>query len=726
MSYPDFVDFRKNAKSFESLAAYRFWSFGFQKNRDAVPEMQFGLMATANFFGTLGVMPALGREFRPDEDSVPGRDAVAIISHDLWETEFGSSKDVIGKNILLSGINFTIIGVAPRDFTGVHQLIRTQVYVPLMMWPRLSPGAGNNFLEDRKLHAVFAKGRLKPGVSLASADAEARVLSAQIAEAHPETNRNWSTHAISELAYRVQTSPPDGIISGFLLALAAVVLLIACANVANLMLSRARARSREIAIRLAICAGRLRLIRQLLTESAVIGIFGGGLGLLVAQFAVDALSNITVPGDIPITIDVRIDPQLIWFAVAVTAASVVFFGLVPALQATRADVAPALKNGTNNGAKRGRFIGRNVLVVGQVAGSLLLLVIASQIVRGSSIIFAGPAGFRINNLLTVGFDPVLLRYTQSQTDTFYKRLMEQSRELPGVKSASLTSTLPMGSNNAQVRVAPEGYQLPPGNESVTSIGMTVGDGYFETAGVPIVSGRGFRETDKADSPRVAVVNEQFARKYFPGQSVVGKRLRYGNVSGPSMEVIGVAKMSKYIFPFEVPLDVVYLPFSQNPQTQMTLLLETERDPAALAGPLRGVVRSLDNQMPMLNVQTMAEYYDVRARKTFGLLIQSIEAMALIGLALAITGLYGLMAYQVSRRTREIGIRMAIGAGRGDVVRLLMRQGLGFVAAGLGIGLALAIGAAKLASSQLYGSGGFDVVTFVAVPIVLIGVAAMAI
>ncbi|MBZ5626446.1 MAG: ABC transporter permease, partial [Acidobacteriia bacterium] len=598
----------------------------------------------------------------------------------------------------LNGIAFTVIGVAPESFPGPFPMLLGALYVPVAMESRLTGDRQPRLLDDRGDRQMFVHGRLKPGVSLEQAAAETRVIGQQLAQAYPETNRTCSLMLFTDLESRIRRNPANLTIIGLLLALAGVVLLIACANVMNLMLSRGRARSREIAVRLAIGAGRGRIVRQLLTESLVIALLGGVLGLVVAQAGADLFSQIRIPAEIPFVLDFRLDPRALLFTVAASVMSAVLFGLAPALQTTRPDLVSALKSGSGNGGarfgRRRQFFGRNTLVIAQVAGSLVLLVVATQAFRGTSILLAAPAGFRTDHLLTAGFDPSLARYTPARTEEFYKRLLDGARTLSGVQTAALTEAVPMIPGGTQSRIVPEGVQLPPGTEAVGAISDAVSDDYFDAMNIPIVEGRQFAVTDRADSPRVAVVNQLFARKYYPNQSAVGRRLRLDSAGSPVIQIVGVARQSKYFFPIEPPLDYVYLPLAQRPRTGLTLVLHTAVPPGDLAAPLRNLVRSLDSGQPVIGLRTMDEIFDQRARKTFDIFIQAIAAMGLLGLVLALVGLYGLMTYSVGLRQREIGIRMAIGADRPGVVKMVLKQGMTLAGTGVAIGVLLWLAASK--------------------------------
>jgi macrolide transport system ATP-binding/permease protein len=720
LSYPDFNDLRKKSNSFAGLTASQFFQFGFAPDKTTQPQMKFGALVSGDFFSVLDVHPELGRSFLPGEDKVTGRDAVVVLGNDLWKTEFASNPDVVGRSIFLNGLPFTVVGVAPQPFSGPNAWVRADLYAPLAMQPALAGGTGQSELEMRELRVMMVEGRLKPGVRVEQAAAEANVISQQLAQAYPKTNRTCS---FAVMTYR-QSSMISLMVTLvlFLSGLAAVVLLIACANVMNLMLSRASARSREIAVRLAVGAGRGRLIRQLLTESLVIAILGGTLGLLLAQAGVDLFSKMRVPIDVPLVIDVKLDSQVLLFALAAAVASVILFGLAPALQCTKPDLVPALRAGRTPSGRR-RFLGRNVLVMAQVAGSLLLLVVATQAYRGARIVIASPLGFRTNHLLMASFNPALARNSEEQTKEFYRRLTDQSRSLAGVKSAALAQAVPMVPTSGTMRVIPEGVPLPNGTEALSVFSNIVGDSYFRTMGVPLVEGREFQLTDGENSGRVGIINEQFARKYYPHQSAIGKRLRLNGQDGPFAEIIGVAKQSKYVFPIEPPMEYLYLPLSQNPTDALTLMLQTEGPSAGVTGPLRDLVRRLDSRQPIYGVRSMEEFFDVRVTQTFSVLIQALAGLGLLGLALALIGLYGLMSYSVSLRQREIGIRMAIGGDQAGVVRMVLKQGMVLAGSGVVFGLLLSLAAGK-PTAALVGAHGFNWPLVVPVTLALLAMAAV--
>jgi predicted permease len=553
---------------------------------------------------------------------------------------------------------------------------------------------------------MLVYGRLRPGVNLKQAAAETKGISQQLAQMYPDSNRTCTLVADTEVGARSASNPLDITLLVGLLSLSGVVLLIACANVMNLMLSRGRARSREIAVRMAIGAGRGRLIRQFLTESLIIAFAGGILGLLVAQAGADLFSQVRVPSDIPLVLNFDLDPRVLFFTALVAVASAVLSGLAPAFRSSRPDLSTALKPGSADGGKRRLLFGRNALVVGQVAASLLLLVLATQLYRGVEYLLSAPPSFRTDHLLTATFDPSLARYTPAQTAEFYKHLLERARSLGGVKTAALAEALPYIPGGTQDRVVPEGYRLPAGTEAVSAITDTVSEDYFSSIGIPIVEGRAFETTDRADAPRVAIVNQLFAGRYYPNQSAVGRRFRLKGPAGPLVEIVGIARQSKYLFPIEPPIDYIYLPLGQNAKTGMTLMLQTADAPATLAGPLRDLVRSLDAGQPVIGIRTMEDIFDQRARETLGILTKAIDALALLGLVLALVGLYGLMTYSVGRRQREIGIRMAIGSDRIVVLKMVLKQGLVLAGTGVAIGLAILMLLSKPVM-RLVGAHSFD-------------------
>jgi predicted permease len=468
----------------------------------------------------------------------------------------------------------------------------------------------------------------------------------------------------------------------------------------------------------------MRLVRQLLTESLLIGAGGGLLGLAVAYGGISFLNQLQIPTELPISLKLQLDPRTLLFGLAGSVVSVLLFGLIPAFQTTRTDLVRSLKSADADSGGKQRIWGRNLLVVGQVAVSLVLLIMTSMMYRGfSRELRAGP-GFRTDHLLKMSFDPTLVKLTEAQAQQFFKQVVDRAALTPGVKSAALSSTMPMMPPQEGKTIVPEGYQFPKGKDSVSLISDTVDEHYFDTMGVGIVRGRGFNASDSATSPRVAIVNEVLAAKYWPSQDPVGKRLHLDNAQGALVQIVGVAKTGKYIFISEPPLEFLYLPLSQNPKSHMTLIAQSEGDAQGLAAPLREVVRSIDPNQPIYDVRTMEDFYQTRAVQTTNLIVQTVGGMGIMGLLLAMVGLYGLVAYSVSRRTREFGIRMAIGAESRQVLTLVLRQGLWLSLAGIAIGLVISLGTGRVLQAALM-SGENDPASFVVVSLVLLAVTTFA-
>ena len=728
LSYPDYADLRDKNKSFEELAAFRYTFVGMAEQPDALPQLRIAQTVSGNFFRMLAIQPVLGRGFSVEEDRVPGRDAVAVVSYDTWEQQFSADPKIIGRGIRLNDIEFTIIGVAPKTFTGTELLVHPELYLPMMMLPRVLPTGSPNPLERRDDRTFTVKGRLKPGVGLTQANAEMAAIGSSLAAAYPKTDRNHEVLVRTEVQARRAQSPLNASLTVMLLAVAGLVLIIACANVANLLLSRAQSRSREMAVRLAIGASRQRLIRQLLTESLFLSLAGAALGLFVAQYGAEYFNSLRLSGDLPVSLIVRLDPRVLMFSLLAAALSTLLFGLAPALRSAKIDLVPALKAGESVSWRR-RTFGRNALVIGQVALALILLSTATIFVRSMRAMILGNPGFRTDHLLIMAFDPSLVHYTPEKTRSFYKTLVERSLQLPGVTNAALSLAVPFdGATIASDNIAPEGYQFPKGKEYDAVLCNIVDEKYFDTMGTPVVRGRAIQATDIATSPRVAVINEFMAEHYWPKQDAIGKRFRVLGADSAWVQVVGIAKNSTYVSFGEPAMPFLYQPLAQNPPARMSLLVETSGDAATLTEPIRNLVRSIDPHQPMYNVRTMREHYRTQGLQALRLVVNVVGAMGLAGLGMALVGLYGLVSYSVSRRTREIGIRMAIGAQGLDILRVVLRQGMTLAVIGVALGLAGSVGVGAMIHSAFAGlqkGGVFDPWIFIALPVALLGVTMLA-
>jgi predicted permease len=697
LSYPDYREFRDNNRTFEGLFAAGPASFGVSPNPSTLPKIGYGFFVSGNFFRTLHVQPALGRGFMDSEDRAAGRDPVVVLGHDYWVSQFNASPSMIGSTVWLNGIQCTIIGVTPADFTGIDQFFKPSLFVPLAMAPRLGQ---DNLLQKRDVRWLTVKGRLKPGVTIAQASADVAALANRLEQTYPQ-DKGRRAEAQTELQARVRQAPPNAALSVMLLLLALCVLLVACANVTGLLLSRTRARAREIAVRLAIGAGRGALIRQLLLENLLLAVAGGGLGIAVAYIGASFFNSIPIPTDVPLSYHVSVDTRMLSFTVAASLISTFIFGLTPALQTTRVDLVSSLKAADADSGGRRRLWGRNLIVSGQVALSLVLLIVSAVLLQGFRGELQQGPGFRIDRLFLTSLDTQPIHYSEEQTRRFYKDVLDKTRRAPGVRSAALISDVPLLSGQGD-GIVPEGYQLPRGEQAITVFNYVVSDGFFDTTAVPILRGRPIAESDRADTPMVAVVNVHMANHFWPKQDALGKRFHLHNATGPLVEVVGIVRNTKYFWIAEPPLDFFYLPYTQDKRPTMTVMAESVApDGAALAPVVRDVVRSLDPSMPVSNARSMQDYYEQRAVKTPNIITQSVAGLGTMGLILAIVGLYGLISYSVSCRSREIGIRMAIGADRGKVIRMVLRQGLILGSIGVAAGLIFGFFAARAVTTAAW-------------------------
>jgi macrolide transport system ATP-binding/permease protein len=717
-SYREYLDIRGKTKSYDGVIANAdMEAVGFSAEPGATPQVRGGMMVSANYFRVLGVEPRLGRGFREDEDLVPGRDAVVVLGPDFWKHEFASDPSVLGRTVRLNGTEFTVIGVAPESFPGMQIFGHPDFYMPLGMARVFSTNRQKNFFEDRDDRELNVRARLKPGTTIEQAQSELAVLAKNFEREYPKANRSRGAAVHTQFEMRTRNDDGNWKFSVIFVMLALSVLLVACTNVAGLLLSRARTRTREMAIRLAIGAGRFRLIRLLLTESLILASLGGLGGIAIGYGVVEwfhTKQSIVMMTDLPVSLPFRMDMRVLLASLALTALSALVCGLAPALQSTRTDLVSGLKSADADVPGHKRLWGRNMLVVAQVAASLMLLTASFLMVRGFQHTLLDGTGFAKDHLLMVTFDPRLMQYNAAQTKQFYKLLAERAREAPGVQSEALTQNIPLGQDGFDgVAFVPDGFQMPRDRENFNSTMDTVDEGYFATMGIPILRGRGFLASDTAEGPRVAVVNEQFARHYWPKEDAVGKHIRLESPTGTPVEIVGVAQTTKFELSAQ-PMDFVYMPLAQHPIARMVLMLRSSGDPLQLVKPVKEVVRSLNPNLPMLDTRSYEDFYLNQAVKGPDIAIDLVGAMGAVGLLLAIAGLYGLVAYNVSRRTREIGIRMALGAANADVLRLVMGKGLVLVGMGTVIGLAMGLTVERLMNSMLFDAGGVDIVAYVVV------------
>ncbi|MCA1615766.1 MAG: ABC transporter permease, partial [Acidobacteria bacterium] len=659
------------------------------------------------------------------EDDAPGDGQPAVvISHGMWRRRFGGDAAIVGSTLLLDGRAHTVVGVAGESFKGLG----LGEPAPEFWTPTGTKPAGE--LSRRGSRGYGIVGRLKAGVTTEAAQTELRAVFAHLARAYPETNLGTleRPHEPRPVAVVEHTlTGPQGrkgawMISQLLLAVVGLVLLIACANVANLLLARASARRREIAIRLALGAGRWRLVRQLLTESTALALIGGALGLFIALWTSDLLPSF-FPQEETAALDFSLDARVLLFTLLLSIVTGLLFGLVPALQSTRPDLIGALKDDTA-GASHGlsRFGLRGALVVAQVAISLVLLVSAGLFLRSLRNALNFDPGFDSNNLLLTSLEVKGPGTTREQAQQFYDELLGSVRELPGVKAASLTHVVPLSGGGQRRGIIIEGYEPRPGEDTELNTNV-VGPDFFQTMGIPLLAGRTFDGRDRKDAPAVVVVNEEFARRYYPGQDAVGKRLRTDS-EGPFMEIVGVARTARYRNLREQPLPFVYIPFSQEHQRDMTLVVRTGGDPLDAVAGVRTAAQGVSKSVPLFNVTTMARHVgaSIANDRMVAVLLGIFGGVALL---LAVVGIYGVMSYAVARRTHEIGVRMALGAQRSDILNLVIRQGMAPVLVGGALGLAAAFALTRVMSGLLFGVSATDPGTFAGVALLLAGVALLA-
>jgi putative ABC transport system permease protein len=688
-SYLDYLDIRDRTRTFEGLLAYDYSTVGVTVRAGDLPRVVMASFVSDNYFSVLGRELAMGRPFHPDEAKAGTARPVAILSHGMWRNDYLGNPEVIGRTLRVAGRDFTIVGVAPETFTGLHALLRESLFLPLGMLGE----AGNRIWLDRPdvlaardARNLTLKGRLRAGATLAEAQAELSAIGRDLERAYPTTNANVALIAQTELDFKFEQRPLDAAMILVLTTLSVAVLCVACANVAGLLASRGPVRAREMAVRLAIGADRARLIRQLLTESFAVAAAGAVGGLLVGQIGIRLLRQIQLPTDLIKPPLFELDDRALLVSLAVAAASALIVGLGPALQTTQVDLTSSLKSG-DRGGSRERVTGRAVLVSVQVALSLVMLTIAVFAVQiAARELGAGP-GFRTAQIAKITVDPGQARYDEARAARFFARVLEETRALPGVRSASITSAMPMHSFQF-APIVPEGSQLPPDQSSVPAWVNSVDDRYFETMDIDVVAGRGFTSEDDEAAPPVAIVNTTLARHYWRDVNPVGARVQVLDAPRPSVEIVGVVETTKLAFPGELPQEAIYFPYRQRPRGQMVVLAHTAGASAELLEPMRDVVLRLDRDVPIFDVQTMEEFYYVSATSLLGTIVEMIGGIGVMGLALTMVGLYGLVSYGVSRRTREIGIRIAVGATYARIVRMILHEGMRPAWLGLAAGLLL--------------------------------------
>jgi predicted permease len=721
-SYPDYLDYRDGVSTFEGLAVFRMEqaALGTGDRNEAV----WGEIVSGNYFDALRVRPVLGHGFLPDDNEVPGARPVVVISHNLWRNRLRSDRAIIGQSVTLNNQPFTVVGVAPESFTGTKFGLAMDFWVPVMMQAQMT--RERPWTDSRGDSRLDMIGRLKEGVSIEQAEADLTAVTRRLAEAYPESGRREARGvAVVETEGRFEgAAPVIKLGSGLALGVVGLILLIACANVANLLLARSAVRRKEIGIRLALGASRWRVVRQLLTESVLLSLVAGGLGLLVAFWATDLLRSVMPVLPYTLSFDMSPDRRALAFTLGVSLLTGLVFGLAPALQASRPDLVPVLKN-EQVALKQGsrRLTLRNALVVAQVALSLVVLVCGGLLLKSFYNAHSIDPGFKVENGLALTINPGLLGYDAERGRPFFRQLRERVEALPGVESAAFGNYLPLADGSSSTGpLWAEGQPEPPPGEGLNTLYTVVSPGYFRTVGIPIQRGREFDRTDAPDSPPAVIVNETLAERLWPGEDPTGKRLMLGSRS-PNV-VVGVARDARYRTLGEAPRPMLYFSQEQRYHSGVMLVVRTKGEPEPMVKAVRGEIAALDRGLPVASVRTLRQHmtwalWGVRMAASLSL------AFGLLALVLAAAGLYSVMAYTVSQRTREIGIRMALGAEGRHVLRLVAVQGMALTVVGLALGLVGAFAATRVLSNILYGVSATDAATFAAIALLLSAVAFVA-
>jgi putative ABC transport system permease protein len=717
-SYPDYIDIRQQADLLVDAAAYENTSLILAGSEKA--ERVRATLVTTNYFQVLGVGAQLGRTLRA-EDDVEGTPATCVLGYSFWQKSFGGDSSIIGRPITLSNKAYTVVGVSPPAFKGLRLGPEPAVYLRL---------EGNSSEATRGNRSIGITARLRDGASIAEAQTQLTAIADRLARAYPQTNMGTQGQPDSPRPMSVvpeERIGPQGKgamqgLSTLLFVVVALVLLIACANVANLLLARASSRRREIAIRLALGASRWQLVRQLLLESILLSLVGGAAGLMVSVWTADLIPQIFMESDAN-TLDQSLDWRLLTFTFAVSILTGVIFGLAPALQTSRPELLASLKEEHSGSSLRlTRFGLRGVLVTAQVALSLLLLISAGLFLRSLHNAVTFDPGFESRNLLFASLATEDSKLNKQQVQAFHQEVVDNLSAEPGVRSVSLTAIVPVSGGGHRRGLYIEGYVPGVTEESEINTNV-VGLNYFETMGIPLVKGRDFNSGDRAGNPGAVIVNEEFAQRYFPGQDVLGKRVK-SDSKGPYVDIVGVVRTAKYRNLREVPLPFIYIPLSQEPQFSMSLVVRTEGDPAVLRNSVLATVRRINPNVPVYGVKTITEQIEsaLSPDRLMALLLAIFGGVALL---LASVGIYGVVSYAVSQRTREIGIRMALGATNTDVLRLVLREGMVMAVAGVIVGLAAALALTRLISSLLFGVTATDVTTFALITAALLLIALIA-
>ncbi len=725
MSYPNFQDYARENQVFSAMSVIvgplpLTWSGG------AEPKQVQGQMVSANFFDVLGLTPVVGRFFLSDEDSKPGGNSVAVLSYSLWVNKFGSDPNIAGKVVTLNATPYTVIGVGPRGFKGTFIFGNAEeVFLPVSMYPQVLAGFFKDNFNDRRFLSTGVIGRLKDGVSLGAAEASLKTIASQLEKAFPKDNasRSIALTPLADAAVGVNNRGQIVLAGGLMMGIVGLVLLIACVNVANLLLAQAARREKEMSLRAALGASRRRVVRQLLTESLVLSVLAGIAGIAIAYAGRAVLWSFRPPFIQDGDLDITFDSHVLFFTLGVSVLTAVFIGLAPAIKVARPNLIEVLKVGGRGGSvswARNRF--RSGLVIAEIALALVALVGAGLFVRSMQNAQRVDPGFESRNLFAFAFDLGALHYDEDHGQQYFRAAIERAEASPGVAAATIASNFPLGGGFART-VFPEGEDEASGYRGTLTQLNDIAPGFFKTLRIPLVTGREFTDADRKDTVKVAIVSEAMAKQFWPNQNAIGKRFHFFGET-ELREVVGVAHDTVVNTIGEEPQPLAYLPLTQDFSPAATMQVRTTGKPEPVIATVRGHVQSLDNNLALTNWNTVGELLDqgLWAPRMGAALLTVFGGVALI---LAIVGVYGVLSYSVSQQTREIGIRMAMGAQTGSVLSLVVKQGMRLAIIGLVLGLVVAFAAMRLLSTLLFGVSAHDPLIFGGVTLVLAMAAVLA-
>lgn len=702
-AYADYRDIREQtAGTFSDLLAYYAGLDGLSAEGRADRVMTH--YVTGNYFTLLGLKPAFGRVILPSEGKVEGADSVLVLGYSFWKTRFAGDPNVIGKKVLINGHPVTVVGVAPRDFHGVQALVDIQAFLPLSL---ASSSAGFPSTSDiRSIRNLYVMGRLAPGISLEQAQSKLKIISQRLAAEHPSDLAGVTFTAHPQISGKLPNGEGLPAISAFFLALAGLVLVLACVNLANLLMVRAGARQKEIAMRAALGGSRIRLMRQFLTESFLLTIFGALTGVLLSVWTCSALGSLKLQG-VPLFLDFSFDGRMFAYTVVVAILAGLMLGLAPALRGSRPNLAALARDGgQRNSASRQRI--RSVLVMGQVAASFVLLLIAALLINGLEITRRTELGFDPRNIANFSMDPHHVGYNEAQGRHFYQELLRRVSALPEVESASLALSGPLSPIVLPMQVQPEGFTLPKGQSAPTVFYDIVSPGFFQTLRIPLARGRQFLASDTETAPLVAIVNQTLAERYWPGQNPIGKKILRTADPTHWLEVVGVLKDARYLAIPEPRQPYVFFPFEQSYVPIQTLRVRYHGATDTAMAEVRKEIANLAPGLPVAGMETMRQQIESSAGFV-GLRLETgfATVLGLLGLALALLGIYGVVSYTAAQRTHEIGVRLTLGATIGDIRKLVLGRGLLIICIGLPAGLLLAFAAAPILRSLVPGVSATD-------------------